>query len=231
MKLTKTVKEILKIFHDNNLFEDGIELIGSWCFVLYQKKLGVKPYPFVTQDIDFLISNPYKGKVKVDIVEQLEKLGFKYSFNSDGSIFLWSTDFKIEFLTPEKGKGSEEAITVKKLGIKVTPLRFVDLLLFNPIQVKEGRSKITIPNPECFCLHKLIISERRKSDKWYKDLEQALLTYQIVDKEYFLKVYNNLPKPWQKRILKALERADQEMPLHRKTIDGMLVTLQILKKL
>lgn len=228
MNLTKTVTQIVKIFHDNKLFENGVELIGSWCFVLYQKKLGVEPYPFVTQDIDFLISNPYKGKVKVDIVDQLEKLGFKYSFNSDGSIFLWSADFKIEFLTPEKGRGVDEAISVKKLGIKATPIRFVDLLLFEPIQIKEGGIKITTPNPSCYCLHKLIVSERRKSDKWYKDLEQALLTYPITDKKYFLKVYNDLPKPWQKRIHKALERANKEMPLHRKIAQNIADTLHII---
>ncbi len=103
----------------------------------------------------------------------------------------------------------------------------MDLLLFDPIQVKEGGAVITIPNPVCFCLHKLIISERRKSDKWYKDLEQALLTFSIIDKEYFQNVYNDLPKPWRKRIIKALDRAHQEMPLHRDTVQGINNTLQI----
>jgi hypothetical protein len=54
--------KVLKVFADANLFDEGVELVGSWCFWLYQKKLGVKNYPLRTQDIDFLIPNPYRGK-------------------------------------------------------------------------------------------------------------------------------------------------------------------------
>jgi hypothetical protein len=58
----KLVTEILKDFADNNLFNEGIELIGSWCFQLYQKHFGAKSFPLRTIDIDFLIPNPYRGK-------------------------------------------------------------------------------------------------------------------------------------------------------------------------
>jgi len=34
-------KKILIVFDQHGLFEEGVELIGSWCFYLYQKKLGV----------------------------------------------------------------------------------------------------------------------------------------------------------------------------------------------
>jgi hypothetical protein len=61
----KLVTEILKVFADNNLFNEGIELIGSWCFQLYQKHLGAKSFPLRTIDIDFLIPNPYRRKEPV----------------------------------------------------------------------------------------------------------------------------------------------------------------------
>ena len=43
--MVEIVREILKVFSDNNLFNEGVELIGSWCFKLYQKHLGVKSFP------------------------------------------------------------------------------------------------------------------------------------------------------------------------------------------
>jgi hypothetical protein len=63
-----TVIKILKVLADNNLFNEGVELIGSWCFHLYQKHLGVEKFPLRTQDIDFLIPNPYWGKEHPDLI-------------------------------------------------------------------------------------------------------------------------------------------------------------------
>jgi hypothetical protein len=31
------IQRILKVFADNGLFDEGVELIGSWCFSLYQR--------------------------------------------------------------------------------------------------------------------------------------------------------------------------------------------------
>lgn len=98
------IQKILRIFEENGLWDDGVELIGSWCFQLYQKHYGVKNYPFRTIDIDFLIPSPFKGKKKIGIVGLLEPLGFKAGFNSDGSIYLWGPELKIEFLTAERSK-------------------------------------------------------------------------------------------------------------------------------
>jgi len=40
--MIEPVAKILKIFHNNSLFDEDVKLIGSWCFHLYQKRLGVK---------------------------------------------------------------------------------------------------------------------------------------------------------------------------------------------
>ena len=52
------ILKILKVFEKNNLFEEGVELIGSWFFYLYQRHLNAPSFPLRTQDIDFLIHNP-----------------------------------------------------------------------------------------------------------------------------------------------------------------------------
>jgi len=114
--MIKIVKDILKVFHDNELWNEGVELIGSWCFELYQKHCNVEKYPLKTVDIDFLIPFPYKGKNKIDLIDKLENIGFRTGFNNDGSFYLRNAEIKIEFLSPERGRGSSKAFYIKNLG-------------------------------------------------------------------------------------------------------------------
>lgn len=224
--MIETVAKILKVFAENNLFDEGIELIGSWCFHLYQKHLGAPQFPLRTQDIDFLIPNPYRGKEHKDFIQQLENLGFRYDFDRYGSLYLWSADLKIEFITPLRGKGVEQTVKIKPLGFNATPLRFVDLLLDNPITVIDGDTKIKIPNPANFCLHKLIIaSRRRKIDKSLKDLQQAIHTSVIADHQKIKNLFDRLPRKWKLSILRTLEKTEKEMPLLSHEIGKLEFTL------
>ena len=221
------VKKILRVFEENHLWERGIELIGSWCFILYQKHFGVKPYPLRTVDIDFLIPLPYRSKEKIDLIGLLEPLGFKAGFNSDGSMYLWSADLRIEFLTAERGRGSDKAKEIKNLSLKAIPLRFVDILFKNPVMVKEEGIKISIPNPAAFTVHKILISARRKRpDKKHKDLEQAFHVLEAIDLGDVKHIYNSLPKTWRKLILDSMRNSVRTFPLRKEFIQKTLSALQ-----
>ncbi len=225
--MIENVARILKVFSENNLFDEGVELIGSWCFQLYQKHLGAPQFPLRTQDIDFLIPNPYRGKENKNFIEQLEHLGFSYDFDSHGSLYLWNADLKIEFITPLKGRGVENTIKIKPLGFNAVPLRFVDLLLDSPITVIDEGIKIKIPNPANFCLHKLIIaSRRRKTEKTLKDLQQAIHTSVIADAQRIKNLFDGLPRKWKLGILRTLEKTEKEMPLLSQEIEKLKFTLQ-----
>ena len=229
--MDKLVRNILKVFSDNALFDEGVELIGSWCFQLYQKHLGAKSFPLRTVDIDFLIPNPFRGKNHLDFISQLEGLGFKYDFKRDGSLYLWNGELKIEFMIPEKGKGVDGSIKIKKLGLNAIPLRFVSLLLDNPITITESGIKVLVPNPANFCLHKLIIASRRRNlDKSAKDLEQAICTFVIVKDKEIQQLFISLPKKWRHTIINMLERAKKELVLHSKEIDRLELALQNINK-
>lgn len=226
--MIKIIQEILKAFEENNLFNEGVELIGSWCFQLYQKHLGAKSFPLRTQDIDFLIPVPYHGKEHPEFIKQLENLGFRCDFKQDGSLYLWNAELKIEFITSQKGRGVDKAIKIPKLGIKAIPLRFVVLLLNNPITIVEDGIKILVPNPANFCLHKLIIaSRRRKIEKSLKDLQQAICTSVIVNKREIKQLFDSLPKKWRLSIFKVLEKSERELPLLSEEIDSLNSTLQL----
>ncbi|MEW6100832.1 MAG: GSU2403 family nucleotidyltransferase fold protein [Candidatus Omnitrophota bacterium] len=226
------ISKILEVFVNNNLFKEGVELIGSWCFKLYQKHLGVENFPLRTPDIDFLIPTPFHGKEHANFVEQLEALGFEVDFKSDGSLYLWNVELKIEFITAEKGKGTDKAVKVNKLGINAIPLRHVGLLLDKPIMVMDDGKKIRVPAPSRFCLHKLIIaSRRRKLDKSLKDLQQAIYTSVIVDKKEIQELFLTLPKKWRQAVLRMLDKSKAEFPLMGQEIGKLSLTLQNVGKL
>jgi hypothetical protein len=225
--MVNLVGKILKVFHDNNLFEEGVELVGSWCFQLYKIHLGAKDFPLRTQDIDFLIPNPFRGKEHSDFIKQIEELGFSVDFHKDGSLFFWNSELKIEFITPEKGRGSESVIRIKKLGINAIPLRFVNFLLEKPITIQDNGIKIRVPNPAHFCLHKLIIASRRaKTEKYMKDVQQAICTANIVNPQELRDVYVSLPSKWRKTAIKSLMNMRKDLVLYSEEIEKLLITLQ-----
>lgn len=229
--MTGIVNRILKVFSENGLFIEGVELIGSWCFVLYQHHLGVKVFPLRTPDIDFCVPHPYKGKKKMGFIKQLEYLGFRSDFNSDGSVYLYNPDLKIEFLTCERGKGSDNALEIKELGLRATPLRYMSLLLEKPIVIEEDGIKVKVPNPINFCLHKLLVaSKRKKPEKKLKDIEQAVYVFMILDPKKLSAQFKALPKKWQKTILDVLGYAKLKAPqLLKDGIDRLCFTLQNIK--
>jgi hypothetical protein len=227
--MLEPVKKVLKIIDDNDLWKEGIVLIGSWCFFLYQKHFGVRKYPFKTQDIDFLIKTPYRGKKKVSMADIFSPLGFHHSFKPDGSLYLWNPELKIEFLAPERGRGTDRAVPIKELSIKAIPLRFLDILIESPVEIKDEGIRVVVPSPAAFCLHKLLIAQRRmKKDKKMKDMEQALYVSEALKPEDISKIYLGFPKKWKVRIKKSLEDAKSLFPLLNEIIDRAYFTLQSL---
>jgi hypothetical protein len=224
--MADTIDNILRVFAECNLFEEGVELIGSWCFNLYQRRLGVKKFPLITLDIDFLVPIPFNGKEHLDFTGKLEELGFQVDFKRDGSVYFWNSELKIEFITAEKGKGSSKAISIKKLGITAIPLRYVGFLMAQTITIMDRGIKVRVPAPVNFCLHKLIVaSQRKKMDKKLKDLQQAIYTSAIVEPQEMRKLFNSLPKKWRQTILKILDRSKTELPLLIKEIESLEITL------
>src|SRR5512143_2774838 len=60
--LTEPVLAILRAMTQHQLWESGFEIIGSWCFLLYQKHLPMERYPLKTEDLDILVPRPFKGR-------------------------------------------------------------------------------------------------------------------------------------------------------------------------
>jgi len=176
INLLNPVKEILSKFSEMGLWDYGIEIIGSWCFIIYQNYLPVEKYPLKTQDLDILIPFPYKGKA-FDFTSYFRKIGFEENFNPDGSIHYSGSSLKIEFLSPRKGrKTNQTSKYIEKLSLTPQTLNYIDILFKNPLEIKIAPAiKVKVPSIHSFILHKfLIASLGKRKDKREKDLKQAV---------------------------------------------------------
>jgi hypothetical protein len=121
---------LLAVFREltrRKLWDAGLEIAGSWCFLLYQKYLPMERYPLRTEDLDILVPRPFKGQ-PYDLARFLQGMGFRQEFNPDGSMFFSGHLIKIEFLTRERRNGTNPPRYVKELSLTPQELRFLDIL-------------------------------------------------------------------------------------------------------
>jgi hypothetical protein len=217
------VQELLAAFDKAGLWHDGLELVGSWCFYMYQKHLGVRVLPLKTVDIDFLIPRPFLSRKVLDLDPALKALGFERRHNPDGSAFFQHPDLKLEFLTPESGKGDETPPHVKQLGLRPVSLRFLNMLFDDPIRLTHGGVTVNVPNPRDYCLHKLIIGQRRKNAaKRLKDIEHAVYVLPILDPVQVARIVAAYPPKWRAWITASLRQAKTHLPEESAVIDTFL---------
>jgi len=197
-----TADEIIKLFSQHGI---KAVLVGSYCLPVMRDELGLNLPTIKTQDIDFLVNVPYRGN-EVDIGSILRAFGFSRGFNSDGSSYFTNGVFKVEFLTPEKGKGVDKAVYIKRLQIGAVPLRYLQMLLEHPVKIEKEDYTFLIPSPWIFAYHKILVSGKRKvKDKKDKDIFQAIALLREISKRPDMAkraaVYlEKLPAPWAKRI-------------------------------
>ncbi len=210
--------EVLKRLQKATVLKEII-LIGSWCIPFYKEYFAGIKYPSTiqTRDVDFLIPYPNRIKVNVNIPGLLKDLGFVIGYaGTKGYMRLEHPDLMIEFLSPEKGKGTDRPIPLPKLGVNAVALRFLSLLTDNVIKARVTNFDVLLPHPANFALHKLIISQRRpREDKALKDRNAAVeILKALLDKgeiDTIRKVFSSLFPKWQKKVLKALEKAREEV--------------------
>jgi hypothetical protein len=189
-----------------------IVLVGSWCTVFYKDFFAGKKYmtSLTTRDMDLLITQPRTIKTKVDVGELLKDLGFVVGFTgSKGYIRLEHPLLIVEFLVPERGKGSDKPYSLPQLGLNAQALRFIEFLSQDTIKSKVGSITVTLPHPANFALHKLLVMDRRpKAEKQAKDKDAAIkiLTALIDSKQSntIRNAFQVMPKRWQGIVKKQL---------------------------
>ena len=210
---------VLHRLHDVGVLDNMI-MIGSWCIPFYEGYFAEVKYrkTIRTRDVDFLIPSPSSFKKDVNLPELLKDLGFVIGYKgSKGYIKLEHPELIVEFLVPERGKGTDKPVQIPRLSINAVALRFLHFLSDNTIKVKVDDFYLTLPHPANFALHKLIIFQRRlKDEKASKDREAAIdVLKALIDKgetQEIRKIMKALPMKWQRKIDDGLKiAADKEV--------------------
>jgi hypothetical protein len=92
--------------------------------------------------------------------------------------YMAASTLRVDFLTPNRGRDTEEPRKLPALGTDAQPLRFLDFLIRDPEQavlLHADGILVAVPAPQRFALHKLIVARRRRQGdpKRDKDLFQA----------------------------------------------------------
>lgn len=222
--LVEPLRSILAKMTKEKMWDSGFEIIGSWCFLLYQRLLPIEKYPLRTQDLDILIPLPYRGK-PLDLIDFFRKLGFSESFNPDGSVYFSGHKMKVEFLGPGKGDGLKPAKYIKEIAITPQLLHYLDILFDEPLLLKVATGvRAKVPAPAAFTLHKLLIANHfKRTNKKEKDLRQAIYAGKYVLSEHsetgkILRLWQRLPRPWKRKVNRALVHALDIVPLEQGVI-------------
>ncbi len=210
-------EEVLRRLHNAGVL-DGMVVAGSWCVLFYQAYFDRKTFsPTIrTRDLDFAVPVPPRFDKTVEISKTLDGLGFVVDFRGEqGHMRFMHPDLILEFLVPERGRGSDDAFDIPALGVNAQKLRFLDLSLTDTITLEFRGIPVRLPHPVRFGLHKLIVAQRRDdADKAERDRTQALLVLDAVvdagDGESISKVYSSLPRGWRQSIDKSLAQAGRE---------------------
>ncbi len=124
-------------------------------------------------------------------------------------------ELMIEFLVPERGRGSEGLQDLPKLKMNAQALRFMGIPLMMTIRLKFGDVPVNAPHPAAFALHKLLVAPRRRNaEKKRKDLDAAALVLDLLNKKREMRLAHDLlakfPPTWKKCILATLRREHLE---------------------
>jgi hypothetical protein len=170
-------------------------LVGTVAFPCYAGLLGVRlgGSALQTGDADFAQSHAISAAVDDTMPPMLGVLrGVDATFREVPSQadsrratkFENRDRYQIEFLTPNTGSADHDGKPAPMPalgGAYAQPLRFLDYLLTDPVRsVMLHRSgiSVTVPAPERYAVHKLIVASRRQSDdngilKRDKDVRQT----------------------------------------------------------
>ncbi len=209
--------EVLHRLHAAGVLS-SLVLTGSWCLLLYRQYFGQSDLfsSLRTRGMDFLVPIPPRINVQVDLPSLLENLGFLTDYKGEaGYMQLLHPEVMLEFLVPERGRGSDRPFDLPQLGVNAQRLRFMEIALMYPIELKFSNIPVRVPHPACFSLHKLLVAPRRKdAKKKARDIASATelldLLFQHREEAMLKQVLARFPKSWRKTISKTLRDAGQD---------------------
>jgi len=167
-------------------------LIGTVAYQTYAAMLGVRlPAAMVqTEDVDvaqFAEASAAVGDTTRPMADVLREVDASFRpvphIDPHRTVsYVAGSGLRVDFLTPNRGRDTEEPRKLPALGTDAQPLRFLDFLIRDPAQavlLHGAGLLVSVPAPERYALHKLIVARRRREGHAKRDKDrlqaQALL--------------------------------------------------------
>lgn len=187
--------KFIKLLKDNDLLSHVI-LIGSWAEFIYKETNMLPRFEanIRTLDIDFLLKNLRKPLPAKNLTALAKEAGYLVeSDRMDGTTkILDKQGLEIEFLINKLGSGIKETMKTN-LGVTAQALRHMGVIINNTVITKYIDFDITVPLPEAYVVHKMIINKERKN-KQEKDAEAIRTLWNYLDKEKLNSILLSLSK-------------------------------------
>lgn len=188
------VGDVIEALWKAGIFRLRGVLVGTLAYQTYAGLLGVRlpAAPIMTGDVDFAQFHSVSMLIDDSMPPMLETLQavdrtFRERPYLDGNAvtaYVNDKNFSVEFLTPNRGSDDNQGHPAKMPalgGASAQALRYLDFLITNPAQavlLHKGGVPVTVPAPERYAVHKLIVAVQRKNDangmaKARKDAQQA----------------------------------------------------------
>jgi hypothetical protein len=217
---------------DFGFFRAGGILVGTHCFMAYENMFGIR-WGTGAQTLDHLdFAHPGKnvslaippGPVDTHGAIETLKMGFAPNNNRTTYRKADEPDFDLDFLT-SIGRDGESPVLVKALNVSLQPLRFMEFSMVSTTQAvllaRRGPLVVTIPAPERYAVHKLLVYGERpekQRTKANKDLAQSasLISYLTEnDPEALREAWQDLNARgpgWRRRASEGLEAIRHRYP-------------------
>ena len=191
-------------------YTDYVMIIGSWAEYLYLTSKYLNGYsPNIrTLDIDVLIKNKNKPQEERNLIKDAIKEGYLYTEDTvTGTSKLYTTEdnLEIEFLINQQGSGKKSVLKTK-IGVNADALRHLSILSDNSILLNILDKRISVPTPEAYVIHKIVISPERKRIKRQKDHESIINLLPFLNKKEVIRIISTLFKKEKIIVLEFAEK-------------------------
>ncbi len=181
--------------------ELGGVLIGTPAFAAYGNLLGIRfaGSSLRTQDVDIdqdpVVAVALLGDAEPSNVGEVLKttrppflpIPALDPRKPSTSFSVRGKEMRVDFLTPMRGRLSEDPVYLPLFKVAAQPLRLLDYLIENPVQttIFDRRQAVLVhlPDPARFAWHKLWVAQERAAsfqNKARKDLLQASQLFEIL---------------------------------------------------
>ena len=185
----------IKLLHENDLLEYVI-VVGSWAEYLFAQSGLLKGFEsnLRTLDVDFLIKNMRRPSKPKNFAAMVKAASYtiEYDVLEETTKVYTPGLMEIEFLIGQKGSGERRVIKTN-FGVNAQALRHMSVISENVENVEMFGYTITVPCPEAYVAHKIVINKER-SNKAEKDRLSILSIFPYMSKTKFKEICSNLTK-------------------------------------